>query len=371
MGWGMFYNPIEQLVMEQFSAEPPFGGSSDLSNTMFNLPFEFQSGGYAPNPFGGVINQPPNTPCFDSAGSPGCVDFSNFRPMLLFGEFQPHLRTQFADQYNLTIERQLAHDLILRVGYVGTQGHRLLASHDLNIGNASTCLALNNILGDGTCGEFGADAPTLCQAARCCRWHCRCLTTPEPAERRFPRARSLAPAGITLVGLRPFSSPQCQPLTGIGCPADDVPVFGNIFAEDTIANSAYNALQVQLEKNYSHGLYFSFAYTFSKAMDQGASFENELNPLNFNLTRGLSLVDAKHRFVFSPYWQLPIPKHDGFVGKLINGWGVSGIVTYQSGFPIRMNTQDDPELEFSVFFESANTPQLTGPVHFLNPKKQQ
>src|SRR3984893_2955707 len=26
-GWGLFYNPIEQLVLEQFSAEPPFGGS--------------------------------------------------------------------------------------------------------------------------------------------------------------------------------------------------------------------------------------------------------------------------------------------------------------------------------------------------------
>ena len=27
-GWGLFYNPIEQLVLEQFGAEPPFGGSS-------------------------------------------------------------------------------------------------------------------------------------------------------------------------------------------------------------------------------------------------------------------------------------------------------------------------------------------------------
>ena len=38
---------------------------------------------------------------------------------------------------------------------------------------------------------------------------------------------------------------------------------------------------------------FQASYTFSKAIDQGASFENELNPLNFNATRGLSLLDAK------------------------------------------------------------------------------
>ena len=27
-GFGLFYNPIEQLVLEQFQGEPPFGGSS-------------------------------------------------------------------------------------------------------------------------------------------------------------------------------------------------------------------------------------------------------------------------------------------------------------------------------------------------------
>ena len=31
-GWGIFYNPIEQLVLEQFSAEPPFGGSTFVTN---------------------------------------------------------------------------------------------------------------------------------------------------------------------------------------------------------------------------------------------------------------------------------------------------------------------------------------------------
>src|SRR5207245_749528 len=42
-GWGLFYNPIEQLVLEQFSAEPPFGGSTFPFNTMFNTPFKDHS----------------------------------------------------------------------------------------------------------------------------------------------------------------------------------------------------------------------------------------------------------------------------------------------------------------------------------------
>jgi hypothetical protein len=58
-GWGLFYNPIEQLVLAQFGAEPPFGGSTTVSETQFNLPFLGQDGvtTYL-NPFSGVISPP-------------------------------------------------------------------------------------------------------------------------------------------------------------------------------------------------------------------------------------------------------------------------------------------------------------------------
>ncbi len=384
-GYGIFYNPIEQLVLEQFSGEPPFGGSTSLSNTLFNLPFEPQSGGPPfPNPYGGVIQQTTKTPCATPGGPAGCVDWSQFRPILLAGEFQPHLKSQYAEQYNLTIERQLTKDMLLRIAYVGTQDHHLLAIHDLNPGNAQTCLDLEAAstfyaasLPDGTpnpnanaglsstysCGPFGSDNSYNLPAG----------SLPPGFNLHLPYGSVPSVTGpnpqpITLVGLRPFSSPICQPTTGIGCPPDGVSVFSNIFAEDTIANSHYNALQVSVERNLSQGLMFQASYTYSKAIDQGASFENELNPLNFNATRGLSLVDARHRFVFSPYWELPIPKHDGVTGKLVNGWAASAIITYQSGFPIRIQTQDDLELESSFFFEDANTPQVTGRVQFVNPK---
>ena len=125
-----------------------------------------------------------------------------------------------------------------------------------------------------------------------------------------------------------------------------------------------------MDKSYSHGLLFQASYTFSKAIDQGASFENELNPLNFNATRGLSLLDAKHRFVFSPYWELPVPKYDGFKGKALDGWGISAIITYQSGFPIRVQDQNDTELQTSFFFEDANTPTMTAPVQRHRTRKR-
>ena len=85
-------------------------------------------------------------------------------------------------------------------------------------------------------------------------------------------------------------------------------MFSSIFAEDTIANSNYNSLQVSLEKRFSHGLQAQMAYTFSKSFDQASSFEGELNPLDPRGTYSLSQFDARHRLVFSYVWQLPIPE---------------------------------------------------------------
>jgi hypothetical protein len=159
------------------------------------------------------------------------------------------------------------------------------------------------------------------------------------------------------VGLRRWSSPFCQPLTGTGCPADGVPVFSNVFAEDTIANSNYNSFQAMLQRTFSHGLQFQAAYTWSKSFDYGSSFEGELNPVDPRLSYALSEFDARNRFVLNGYWELPVTQFSGAKGALLNGWALSGILTLQSGFPIRITSGgQDNELLTSFFFESAGQP---------------
>jgi len=357
-GYGIFYNPVEQLVLEQFSAEPPFGGSSFFSNTLFNTPFIEQDGTVVPNPFNGILDPKRGTP----------VDWSRFRPILLFGEFQPHLRAQYAEQYNFTIQRQLWSDTLLQIGYVGSQGHRLLASHDLNYGQAQPCLDLNQlsiVTGDSglACGTFYADSAFNIAANE----------IPAGFTLHLPYGSVKTVTGpnpnpITIVGLRPYSSPFCEPTTGVGCPPDGVPVFSSIFAEDTISNSNYNSLQASLEKRFSKGLQFQAAYTFSKSIDNASSFENVLNPLDYRRSRSLSLFDARHRFVLSYFYQLPKFGFHGFADKLLNGWETSGIVTFQSGFPIFITSSDDNELMYSAFFTYPGEPNLVGPVHRLNPR---
>jgi hypothetical protein len=355
-GWGLFYNPIEELVLAQFGAEPPFGGSSSLSDVFFNTPYVNQGDFQTPNPFGGII-----TP---TKGQP--TDLSLFRPILLFGEFQPHLRSQYTTQYNLTIQRELSQSMMFQIGYVGSQGHRLLASHDINPSNPQTCLDINTVLGDGTCAPTGEDEQFIFPTGSVAPPGGFHLPYGPNGPTVLPAGTSLS--GLNLVGLRPYSSPNCNPFTGAGCPVDAVPVFTDIFAEDTIASSSYNALEFMLQKRFSRGLQFQAAYTLSKSIDDGSTFEETLNPFNFRASRALSLFNSKQRFVISYDWELPIRKFAGFKGKLLDDWEISGITQFQSGFPIRLDTEDDTELINSLFFLGTEAPSEVLPFQKLNPK---
>jgi hypothetical protein len=372
-GWGLFYNPIEQLVLEQFQGEPPFGGSSLISGGLFNTPFVGQSGTVTPNPFNGILNPAPGSG----------VDWSGFRPIILFGELEPKLRAQYTAQYNFGITRELSRDMVLSVGYVGSQGHRLLATKDINYGNPQTCIDLANLsaidptaVTDGfnhqvSCGPFLADASFGIPANAIPSGFT--LHLPDGTTVTGPNA-----SPIGLVGLRRYSSPRCKPVGGWdpvnfifinGCPSDGVPVFSSIFAQDTIANSNYNSLQASLEKRLSRGLQFEVAYTFSKSIDDASSFENILKPICNRCNRSLSLFDARHRVVISYLWQLPVPQYQGLKGKVLDGWAVSGITSFQSGFPVRIQSSNDSELMNSFDFELPGKPDLIAPFHTLDPRK--
>lgn len=263
----------------------------------------------------------------------------------------------------------------VQIGYVGSQGHRLLATHDLNYGNPQTCIDLNNIsnlTGDTslTCGPYYADSAFAIQANE----------IPSGVQLHLPTGQVVTgpnPQPIGLVGLRKYSSPNCKPIGGFdpvsalfinGCPSDGIPVFSSVFAQDTIANSSYNSLQASLDKRFAHGLQFTAAYTFSKSFDEASSFEGIVNPIDQRLSRSLSSFDARHRIVVSYYWELPVPKYSGPKGQILNGWALSGITTFQTGFPIRITTLDDQELMYSFDFELPGEPDLVAPLRTMKPQ---
>src|SRR6185437_4299036 len=63
--------------------------------------------------------------------------------------------------------------------------------------------------------------------------------------------------------------------------------------------------------------------------------------LNYGLSQGFKLVDVPHNFVFSYSYELPfgsgkalMGNTTGLVGRLVEGWSVNGITTFQSGQPL-------------------------------------
>jgi hypothetical protein len=52
----------------------------------------------------------------------------------------------------------------------------------------------------------------------------------------------------------------------------------------------------------------------------------------------------------------------------VNGWAVSGITTFQTGFPIRITSSDDLELMYSYGFELPGEPDMVKPFRATNPR---
>jgi hypothetical protein len=101
--------------------------------------------------------------------------------------------------------------------------------------------------------------------------------------------------------------------------------------------SAYNALQVHVEKRISHGLQLGFSYTYSHALDEQSAmglFYNGNNPLDLRSGYGNSDFDRTHVINFTYLYKFPNRfSESSWKGKIADGWAVEGIGVFQSGQP--------------------------------------
>jgi outer membrane receptor protein involved in Fe transport len=152
--------------------------------------------------------------------------------------------------------------------------------------------------------------------------------------------------GVRLFNQAPPVPPSPPPPPAIS--RRPYPGFGTDEMYDSSVSSNYHALQVRLEHRFSQGFSFTGAYTFSKAIDDGAGegdtfaggdvyyWQNAAHPSE----RGLSLFDVRQRLVFSWIYALPFGKGKAYLSKggitdaVLGGWQISGIASFQSGFPI-------------------------------------
>jgi hypothetical protein len=135
------------------------------------------------------------------------------------------------------------------------------------------------------------------------------------------------------------------------------PQFTNMTATNLpFGNSTYNALQAKLEKRFAHGMTFLLSYSFSKLIDDvssnfageavGGAAVQDWN--NLKAEKSISPYDQTHDAVFSYIWEAPVGHGKRFLsavsgipGKIVDGWELQGIATYQTGSPLGMSASNN------------------------------
>jgi outer membrane receptor protein involved in Fe transport len=152
-------------------------------------------------------------------------------------------------------------------------------------------------------------------------------------------------------GARPY------PALSASSPIFPGKALGNIISYESVANSIYNGLWIEVKKRFAKGLQFDSSYTFSKSIDDASrtnliSTSGVQDSRNIRGDRGLSDFDARNRWVFSGIYDLPFKGN-----RLVEGWELTAIVQLQSGNPVIMHTSN-------TSFTGLGTlrPSVTGPV---------
>jgi hypothetical protein len=136
------------------------------------------------------------------------------------------------------------------------------------------------------------------------------------------------------------------PSTYAGC----IP-FGDMDANYSNGSSAYNGFSVNLRKRFSEHYEFLASYTWSHAIDDSTDLESTLTPQDSyypGLDRSTSLFNQQHRFVFSGVYQSGKISGSGFAGKFFSNWTFAPIVEVASGRPFNIITGSDDNFQLSA-----------------------
>ena len=145
------------------------------------------------------------------------------------------------------------------------------------------------------------------------------------------------------------------------------------FDENTNRSSSYHSFQMKIEKRLRAGGTILASYTVAKLISDTDTLTGWLessdgtqwgdtNSNDLRYERSITAYDVPQRFVVSYVLDLPFGKGqkfgknvEGVGGKLISGWGINGITTFQSGFPVRLGAPN-----VSNSFGGSSRPVSTG-----------
>jgi hypothetical protein len=232
----------------------------------------------------------------------------------------------YVQQWNFDIQRQLPGNLLVDVAYAGSKGTHL-PMHDQNLNQMP-----DQFLPTGTVGNPAALAQIATLTAIVPNpFAGNCTGCTGPVQSGNMGTQNTVKQGQLLL---PF--PQFD---------------GVAMAEPDNRDSIYHSMQLKVEKRFAAGAQVLASYTVSKLIDNTNSEINwlEASPVSWNdsnannlrSARSLDTFDVPQRLVLASVLDLPFGKGkkfannlSGVANKLVGGWGIDTIITFQRGFPI-------------------------------------
>jgi TonB dependent receptor len=193
----------------------------------------------------------------------------------------PNFRPAYMMSYNLNIQKSLGKSVVLQVGYVGTEGRRLLILRDIN----------QAALGSGFVNTVDANGFAYQQSTR-------------PYFSAFPN-------------------------------------YGVIDEIQSTGTSNYNGLQTSLRTSGWHGLISQVNFTWSHSLDEVTQYVGALPQDSTNLKNNYGNSDYDIRRTFTGYLIYDIPGLSRGPKWLTHGWQANANLSFHSGLPFNIFASSD------------------------------
>lgn len=309
-GYGIFHQFINRIGSESMIQQnPPYLGIWQVSQQAGSTTPVFQmdsaqgmnSGQYLSAASINDLLQPgPNVTCVTGTLTNGvCVNgVAGGLPTQHIRAQGLNNRTSYIQQTSFGLQYQVSGNTVLSANYIGNWGRKMNRVQNANQGFVTSC-------------------PT-------------CATVTPTADIYFP--------------LTSFNSGNTidanDSANGAGQHA-----FVELATND--GNTDYNALELNLQRQMSHGLMYNFSYTWSHNMadfvDNLTGYDLPQNAHDYGHEMSNSEQDVRQRFVASGTYQLPIGQgglvmnNSSVASRLIGNWRANAIVTLQGGEPFSVS----------------------------------
>jgi hypothetical protein len=297
----------EPFIVPSFTAFDP----NNPGAASFAVPFGTSPPPPPPHDFSTVISLIPNAANLVAQTTPFCTATGQFGCSgLFFAGYDPTNKLPYSEDWTLDLQWQPRNTLLFNLGYVGNHGvHEVIP---LPFNQAQIATPTHKLL-------VGGPFPQQYSYG----WQVPGLAVEDP---------SLGGIQTLVAG---FST---------GNAALRVPFIGydpNSTSYQARGVSNYNALQVGVNKRFSHGLLVTASYTYSHTLDEQSGlglFFTGNDPNNLKSAYGNSDFDRTHVFSISYLYQFPnLAAAHGWTKQVVNGWGLNGVTTLQSGQPYSVN----------------------------------